>query len=153
MPSSILLVNGPNLNTLGTRQPEIYGSETLKQIEAKCVKAAKSHGFTLDCFQSNHEGDIIDKIQSAVKKHKGIIINAGAFTHTSVAIMDALLLFKGPIIEVHISNLFHREPFRHESYISKAATGLICGLGSTGYLLALSAMEAELKTKAKKSKR
>jgi 3-dehydroquinate dehydratase II len=149
MPSSILLVNGPNLNTLGSREPHIYGHETLKDIEDKCKKTAKSLGLTLECFQSNHEGDIIDKIQEAVKKHKGVIINGGAFTHTSVAIMDALLLIKGPVIEVHISNLFTRESFRHESYISKAATGMICGLGSTGYLLALTAMAERLGKKSK----
>lgn len=149
MPSSVLLVNGPNLNTLGTREPHIYGHETLKDIEAKCKKSAKSLGLALECFQSNHEGEIIEKIQEAVKKHQGIIINGGAFTHTSIAIMDALLLVKGPIIEVHISNLFHRENFRHESYISKAAKGMICGLGSTGYLLALEAMAEMLKKKGK----
>lgn len=148
MPSSILLVNGPNLNTLGMREPHIYGHETLADIEARCQKTAKSLGLVLECFQSNHEGKIIDKIQEAVKNHQGIIINGGAFTHTSIAIMDALLLMKGPVIEVHISNLFKRESFRHESYITKAARGMICGLGSIGYLLALEAMADMLKEKS-----
>ncbi len=149
MPTSILLVNGPNLNMLGSREPHIYGSETLKDVEAKSKQAAKSHGFTLECFQSNHEGEIIDIIQAAAKKHQGIIINGGAFTHTSIAIMDALLAVKIPVIEVHLSHLFTREEFRHHSYISKAAKGLICGFGSTGYILALTAMADLLKKKSK----
>jgi 3-dehydroquinate dehydratase-2 len=140
MPSRILLVNGPNLNTLGSREPEIYGRETLSDIEKKCQKAAQSLGLTLDHFQSNHEGELVDKIQSAAKEHKGLIINAGAYTHTSIAIMDALLTLKIPVIEVHMSNIFRREEFRHESYVSKAAKGIICGFGSESYLLALSAM-------------
>jgi 3-dehydroquinate dehydratase-2 len=148
MPSSILLVNGPNLNTLGTREPHIYGHETLKEIESKCKQAAKKLGMSLDCFQSNHEGEIITKIQQAVKGYQGIIINPGAYTHTSVAIMDALLLIKAPIIEVHLSNIFQRETFRHESYVSKVAKGVICGFGSNGYLMALSAM-SELVKKGK----
>jgi len=143
MPSRILLVNGPNLNTLGEREPEIYGRETLADIEAKCKKMAKTLGLTLDHFQSNHEGEIVDKIQAAGKTHKGLIINAGAYTHTSIAIMDALLTLKIPVIEVHMSNIFRREAFRHKSYISKAAQGIICGFGSKSYLLALQAM-AEL---------
>ncbi len=147
MPVKILLVNGPNLNTLGSREPELYGSETLPQIEAKCQAYAKTLKLELDCFQSNHEGEIIDKIQKAVKTHAGIIINPGAFTHTSIAIMDALLLHKAPIIEVHLSNIFKREEFRHESYVSKVAAGVICGLGSQGYLLALTAMSERLKAK------
>ena len=149
MPTSILLVNGPNLNLLGTREPHIYGSETLKDVEAKSKQAAKTLGLTLECFQSNHEGEIINKIQEAIKKHQGIIINAGAYSHTSIAIMDALLAFKGVIIEVHLSNLFTRESFRHESYVSRVAKGMICGLGSQGYLLALSAMADLTKKKTK----
>jgi 3-dehydroquinate dehydratase-2 len=148
MPSSILLVNGPNLNTLGMREPHIYGHETLKEIEAKCKQAAKKLGMSLECFQSNCEGEIITKIQQAVKGYQGVIINPGAYTHTSVAIMDALLLIKSPIIEVHLSNIFQREAFRHESYVSKVAKGVICGFGSNGYLMALSAM-AELVKKGK----
>ncbi len=140
MPARIQLVNGPNLNTLGTREPEIYGSETLADIEAKCRETAKSLGFTLDCYQSNHEGELVDTIQQAAKAHSGLIINAGAYTHTSIAIMDALLTLKIPVIEVHMSNIFRREEFRHESYVSKAAKGVICGFGSHSYLLALDAM-------------
>jgi len=143
MPSRILLVNGPNLNTLGNREPDIYGHETLADIEAKCKKTAKSLGLTLDSFQSNHEGELVDKIQAAGKEHQGLIINAGAYTHTSIAIMDALLTISIPIIEVHMSNIFRREEFRHQSYVSKAAKGIICGFGSESYLLALQAM-AEL---------
>ena len=149
MPTSVLLVNGPNLNLLGTREPHIYGRETLKDVEAKCKQAAKGLKLNLECVQSNHEGELIDAIQAAIKKHQGIIINAGAFTHTSIAIMDALLAFKGPIIEVHLSNLFQRESFRHESYVSRVAKGMICGLGSQGYLLALSAIAELLTSKGK----
>jgi 3-dehydroquinate dehydratase II len=147
MPARLLIVNGPNLNTLGTREPEIYGKETLSDIEKKCQKAAKSLGLALDFYQSNHEGELVDTIQSAAKAHKGVIINAGAYTHTSIAIMDALLTLKIPVIEVHMSNIFRREEFRHESYVSKAAKGVICGFGSASYLLALDAMAGLLKSK------
>jgi len=140
MPHPILLVNGPNLNTLGTREPEIYGHETLADIEAKCAAHAKTLGLALDCFQSNHEGELVTKIQQAGKSHKGLIINAGAYTHTSIAIMDALLTLSIPVIEVHMSNIFRREAFRHDSYVSKAAKGVICGFGSNSYLLGLQAM-------------
>jgi len=141
MPLKILLVNGPNLNTLGSREPEIYGSETLADIETKCVNAAKSLGLALECYQSNHEGELVTKIQQAAKAHKGLLINAGAYTHTSIAIMDALLTLKIPVIEVHMSNIFQRESFRHESFVSKAAKGVICGFGSESYLLGLQAMK------------
>ena len=140
MPVKILLVNGPNLNTLGSREPDIYGHETLADIEAKCKKAAKTSGLALDSFQSNHEGELVDRIQQAGKTHRGLIINAGAYTHTSIAIMDALLALSIPVIEVHMSNIFRRESFRHESYVSKAAQGIICGFGSESYLLAIEAM-------------
>lgn len=140
MPARILLVNGPNLNTLGTREPEIYGHETLADIEAACTKAASSLGMELECYQSNHEGELVTKIQDAAKAHKGLIINAGAYTHTSIAIMDALLTLKIPVIEVHMSNIFRREEFRHDSYVSKASKGVICGFGSNSYHLALQAM-------------
>lgn len=142
MPSRILLVNGPNLNMLGTREPALYGSETLPQIEAKCKAYAKTLKLTLDCFQSNHEGELVDKIQGSLKTHQGLIINAGAYSHTSVAILDALKLLPFPIIEVHLSNIFAREAFRHHSYVSQVAKGVICGLGSEGYLLALKALAA-----------
>jgi 3-dehydroquinate dehydratase-2 len=147
MPLKILLVNGPNLNTLGTREPAIYGRETLPDIEKNCRAAAKKLGLALDCYQSNHEGELVDKIQTAGKEYKGLLINAGAYTHTSIAIMDALLSIKIPIIEVHMSNIFQRESFRHESYVSKAARGVICGFGSNSYLLALSGMAELLKKK------
>jgi len=140
MPARILLVNGPNLNKLGEREPSVYGNETLADIEAKCQKTAKSLGLELDSFQSNIEGDIVTKIQDAGKTHQGLIINAGAYTHTSIAIMDALLLLKIPVIEVHMSNIYRREEFRHTSYVAKAATGSICGFGSESYVLAIEAM-------------
>jgi 3-dehydroquinate dehydratase-2 len=133
----ILLINGPNLNMLGSREPEIYGRRTLSDIEALCQKTAGDLGLALDCFQSNHEGELIDKIQQAAKQYQGVIINPGAFTHTSIALMDALLTLKIPVIEVHLSNPARREEFRHISYISKAATGVISGLGSESYRLAL----------------
>jgi len=147
MHARILLLNGPNLNTLGTREPDIYGHETLSDIEAKCVKLAESLGLALECFQSNHEGEIVTRIQEAAKNFQGLIINAGAYTHSSIAIMDALLLLKMPVIEVHMSNIFRRESFRHESYVSKAAKGVICGFGSQSYELGLQAMAAALKEK------
>lgn len=137
--SRILLINGPNLNKLGEREPEIYGKETLADVEAKCQKTAKALGLTLDCWQSNIEGEIVTKIQDAAKTHQALIINAGAYTHTSIAIMDALLLLKIPVIEVHMSNIYRREEFRHTSYVAKAATGSICGFGSESYVLALEA--------------
>jgi 3-dehydroquinate dehydratase II len=147
MPSSILLVNGPNLNMLGTRQPELYGHETLPQIEAKCQAHAQTLALGLECFQSNHEGEIIDAIQQSAKKYQGLIINPGAYSHTSIAIMDALLPLSFPVIEVHISNIFQREEFRHGSYVSRAAKGVICGLGAKGYLLALDALAELLQKK------
>jgi 3-dehydroquinate dehydratase-2 len=145
MPARIMLVNGPNLNTLGTREPEIYGRETLADIEEKCKKAAKSLGLELDSYQSNHEGELVTEIQKAGKTHAGLMINAGAYTHTSIAIMDALLTVSIPVIEVHMSNIFRREEFRHESFVSKAAKGVICGFGSDSYLLAIQAMANLLK--------
>ena len=136
----ILVVNGPNLNTLGSREPEIYGTETLADIEAKCKEAGKKLGLDVEFIQSNHEGELVTAIQSAAKNRDGLIINAGAYTHTSIAMMDALLILKIPVIEVHLSNIFRREEFRHSSYMSKAAKGVICGFGSTSYLLALQAL-------------
>lgn len=141
----ILLINGPNLNKLGEREPEIYGKETLADIEDMCQKTAKSLGLTLDCWQSNIEGEIVTKIQDAAGTYQGLIINAGAYTHTSIAMMDALLLLKIPVIEVHMSNIYRREEFRHTSYIAKAATGSICGFGSQSYLLALDAIAGRVK--------
>ncbi len=142
----ILIINGPNLNMLGSREPEIYGNETLPDIEAKCKTHAKKLGLEIDFIQSNIEGELVTAIQGAAKSHQGILINAGAYTHTSIAIMDALLLLKIPVIEVHLSNIFKREPFRHESFISKAAKGVICGFGSDSYVLALEAVAKLVKS-------
>ncbi|MBM3617259.1 MAG: type II 3-dehydroquinate dehydratase [Alphaproteobacteria bacterium] len=134
----ILILNGPNLNLLGTREPEVYGTETLADIQSLCEKTAQPLGLTVDFRQSNHEGDIVSAIHEVVKGgFAGIIINAGAYTHTSVAILDALLAVKVPVVEVHLSNIFRREEFRHHSFVSTAARGVICGFGSQGYALAL----------------
>ena len=140
MTKNILVINGPNLNLLGTREPKTYGSETLEDVKNKCETVAKELKLSCDFRQSNNEGEIVGWIQEAIEQHDGIIINAGAYTHTSVAIRDALLGFDKPIIEVHISNIFKREEFRHHSYISDVATGMICGLGTRGYILALQAI-------------
>ncbi|MBL0318124.1 MAG: type II 3-dehydroquinate dehydratase [Alphaproteobacteria bacterium] len=139
MTHSILILNGPNLNLLGTREPEIYGHETLADIENMCQKKAKEHGLTADFRQSNDEGMLVQWIQEARGKHQAIIINAAAYTHTSIAIADALKAVNLPTIEVHLSNVYQRESFRHHSYISPIARGVICGFGSVGYLLALDA--------------
>ncbi|MEZ5849349.1 MAG: type II 3-dehydroquinate dehydratase [Hyphomicrobiaceae bacterium] len=140
MSKPILIINGPNLNLLGTREPHIYGSTTLPEVEAMCRARAAQLGVTVDCRQSNHEGQIVDWIQEAIGGAAGIIINAGAYTHTSVAILDALKNVKAPIIELHISIPHQREAFRHHSYITPAASAMICGLGVAGYPLALEAM-------------
>lgn len=137
---TILIVNGPNLNMLGKRQPEVYGSETLADIERACVEHATRLGFAVEFRQSNHEGDLVDWIQGARGARAGIVINAGAYTHTSIAILDALLAAEVPTIEVHLSNIHQREDFRHHSFVSKAAKGMICGFGSHGYILALDAL-------------
>ena len=133
----ILIINGPNLNMLGTRQPEIYGEDTLDDIEERCQAVAESIGLEVDFRQSNNEGDLIDFIHEAKVGFSGVIINAAGYTHTSVAIYDALLLLDVPVVEVHISNIYKREAFRHKSLISPAATGIICGFGIKGYELAL----------------
>ena len=137
---SVLIINGPNLNLLGVREPGIYGHETLGDIESACAERAEELGLAVDFRQSNLEGEIVTWVQDARTDHNGIIINAGGYTHTSIALLDALLAVELPVVEVHLSNLFRREPFRHHSYVSQAATGVICGLGSVGYLLALQAM-------------
>ena len=133
----IFVLNGPNLNLLGKRQPEIYGRETLADVEATCRKQASEIGLDIRFHQSNREYEIIDWIHEAREIAAGIVINPAAFTHTSVAILDALMTFEGPIIEVHISNVHQRESFRHHSYVSLAASGVIAGLGTQGYTLAL----------------
>lgn len=136
----ILILNGPNLNLLGSREPGIYGAGTLADIHAACEKKAKSLGFSLDFRQSNHEGELVDWIQTVRGDFCGLILNAGAYTHTSVALHDALKTVEKPVIEVHISNIYKRESFRHHSYISPVATGVICGLGTNSYLLAVQAL-------------
>ena len=136
----ILLLNGPNLNLLGTREPEIYGSTTLADIESRCAGRAGALGLELECRQSNSEGALVDTIQDAQGRCRGIIINPGAYTHTSIAILDALAACGLPVIEVHLSNIHRREDFRHSSYVSKVAEGVICGFGPEGYEMALDAM-------------
>jgi 3-dehydroquinate dehydratase-2 len=136
----ILVVNGPNLNLLGEREPEVYGRETLADIEKACRAKASELGLGLDFRQSNSEAEIVSMIQDARRKAAGIIVNAAAFTHSSVAILDALQAAKLPVIEVHLSNIFRREEFRHRSFVSQAADGVICGLRGQGYVLALEAM-------------
>lgn len=127
---------------LGTREPERYGKETLAEIEARCIAHAKALNIVLTCRQSNQEGDLVDWIQAAQSEADGLIINAGAYTHTSVAIHDALRAITIPIIEVHLTNIYQREPFRHHSYISPVARAVLCGFGSQGYLLALDALKS-----------
>ena len=139
-PRVILVLNGPNLNMLGVRQPEIYGRETLADLEAACRTHAAARGFGVDFRQSNHEGELIGWIQAARGTAAAVVINAAAYTHTSVGILDALSLLEVPVIEVHLSNIHRREAFRHHSYVSPAATGSIVGLGGRGYLLAIDAI-------------
>ena len=137
----IIILNGPNLNLLGEREKKEYGTFTIKDIEKSSTEYAKKNGIELTLFQSNLEGELIDKIQSSRKDQDGLIINAGGYTHTSVAIHDALKILKIPIIELHISNIYNREEFRHKSLISKVARGIICGFGAEGYIMALNAMK------------
>ncbi len=137
MTQKILLINGPNLNLLGTREKEKYGNTSLQDVQKKCEMHCKKIGLEIDFKQSNVEGEIVNFIQNSKENHHGIIINAGGYTHTSVAILDALLAVKKPTIELHITNIYKREDFRHKSLISKAADGIICGLGIDGYIMAL----------------
>ena len=137
---TILVIHGPNLNMLGKREPDIYGHTTLSEIDSHLKKMGKQSGLKVEMFQSNHEGEIVDQIQNAAKSVQGLIINPAAYTHTSIAIRDALLLLDIPIIEIHLSNIYKREPFRHKSLISDVATGQISGFGTHGYELALKAM-------------
>jgi 3-dehydroquinate dehydratase-2 len=136
----VLVLNGPNLTMLGIREPGIYGSDTLADIETRCQKHAATLGLAVDFRQSNIEGELVTWIQDARESMDALIINAGAFTHTSVALLDALSVFEKPVIELHLSNIYAREAFRHQSYISPAASGIICGFGATGYELALDAV-------------
>lgn len=144
VPKPIYLLNGPNLNLLGKRQPEIYGRETLEDVAEACSALAEDLGLTVRLLQSNHEGQLIDWIHEARDKAAGIIINPGAYTHTSVAILDALNAYEGPVLEVHISNVHKREAFRHHSYVSLRAEGVIAGFGTEGYQLALRRMKTLL---------
>jgi len=137
---AILILNGPNLNLLGTRQPEIYGHASLADVEKSCRRRAGELGLGLEFRQSNHEGELIDWIQQARGKMAGIVINPAGYSHSSVALLDALVACELPVIEVHLSNIFKREAFRHHSFVSEAARGVICGLGPRGYLLALDAL-------------
>ena len=143
--TSLLILNGPNLNLLGTRQPEIYGATTLAEIEALCRTHAKSRGVEIVFAQSNHEGEMVDLIHAARESHAGIILNAGAYTHTSIALMDAIQSVEIPTIELHLSNTHAREKFRKKSFIAKVVLGQICGFGATGYPLAIDAMLAHLR--------
>ena len=145
--NKIIILNGPNLNLLGEREKEKYGNISLKDIEANCKEFSKKNDIILSLFQSNIEGELVDKIQEARKEQHGLIINAGGYTHTSVAIHDALKVLKIPIIELHITNIYNREEFRHKSLISKLATSVICGFGTEGYIMALKAMINFLKSK------
>lgn len=142
MTAPILILNGPNLNTLGQRQPEIYGRETLADVEARGRAHGSAAGVEIEFRQSNIEGELIGWIQEARGRVRGLVLNAGALTHTSVGILDALLLLDCPIVEVHLSNIHRRESFRHHSYVAQAATGMICGLGAWGYIAAIDAVLA-----------
>lgn len=137
MSKLVYILNGPNLNLLGQRQPEIYGAETLADVEAKCLAKAGELGLAARCLQSNSEGQLVDWIQEARNEACSIVINAGAYSHTSIAILDALKAFDGPVIEVHVSNIHAREPFRHHSYVSGRADAVIAGCGTDGYGFAL----------------
>ena len=134
---NILIINGPNLNLLGEREKDKYGNVSFEEIKKNCLSFSKEHNINLTFFQSNVEGEIVNEIQKAREKQNCLIINAGGYTHTSVAILDALLAVKKPTIELHITNIYKREDFRHKSLISRAADGIICGLGADGYVMAL----------------
>lgn len=144
MKKSLLILNGPNLNLLGTRQPEVYGRTTLADIQSACVAHADDLGVQVTFDQSNHEGALVDAMHAARGHHQGVILNAGAYTHTSIALMDAISSTELPTIELHLSNIHAREEFRHTSYISKVAVGVICGFGAAGYTLAMTALREHL---------
>ncbi len=135
--TSILILNGPNLNLLGNREPEIYGTQSLESIEEMCRLHVGELGLDIEFVQSNHEGELVQLVQSAREKHLGIILNAAAYSHTSLALADAVNSAGVPVVEVHLSNVYKREPFRHQSYITPVVAGSICGLGPMGYVLAL----------------
>jgi 3-dehydroquinate dehydratase-2 len=143
MAKTAYVLNGPNLNLLGTREPQFYGQAKLADVEALCRQAAKQHGFDVEFRQSNHEGDMIDWVhEAAANRAAGIIINAGAYTHTSIALRDAIAAVNLPVVEVHISNVFAREGFRHRSHIAAVANASLCGFGVTGYALAIAGLSA-----------
>ncbi|WP_296426431.1 type II 3-dehydroquinate dehydratase [Yoonia sp.] len=144
MTRSILILNGPNLNLLGTRQPEVYGPTTLQDIQDMCSAKAAQLGISMVFRQSNHEGELVDALHAARGTHAGVILNAGAYTHTSVALMDAISSIMLPVIELHLSNIHAREAFRHKSYIAPVAIGQICGFGAAGYPLAMDALVSYL---------
>ena len=150
---TVFILNGPNLNLLGVRDPSIYGHDTLGDIEERCAARATALGLAIDFRQSNHEGQLVDWIQEARESADGIILNAGALTHTSVAVLDALSAAELPVIEVHLSNIFRREGFRHHSYVSLAANGVICGLGAQGYELALDAVASLIEDESEEAAR
>ncbi len=141
----ILVIHGPNLNLLGTREPEVYGHTSLGEIDGQLAELAKLEGCEVDCFQSNHEGELIDRIQEAMGGVAGVLINPGGLTHSSIALRDALAAMNLPVIEVHLSNVFARESFRHHSYVSGIALGVISGLGPRGYALGLRALIEQLR--------
>ena len=145
--TTVLILNGPNLNMLGVREPDIYGTATLADIEAACRDHAAGLGMEIDFRQSNSEAELIAWVQEAGDGIRGLIVNAGAYTHTSIALLDALRMVRQPIVEVHLSNIFQREAFRRHSYVAEAATGVICGFGVGGYLLALEAIDSEAKAR------
>lgn len=140
MNAALLILNGPNLNMLGTRQPEVYGPTTLSDIKAMCEARAETLDVTLSFEQSNHEGVLIDTLHAAPETYAGVILNAGAYTHTSIALMDAIASIQIPVIELHLSNIHAREAYRHTSFIAPVAVGQICGFGADGYVLAMDAM-------------
>ena len=144
MTRSVLVLNGPNLNMLGLRQPEIYGRETLADVEALCQGAGRALGLAVECRQSNSEGELVTWIQQARGAFDAIVLNAGGYSHTSVAILDALLAFDAPVAEVHMSNIHARDEFRRHSYVALGARGAICGFGAAGYRMALDALAALL---------
>ena len=144
----VLLLNGPNLNLLGLREPGLYGAQTLEAIETDLTRQAAALGVALECFQSNHEGALVDRIHAARGQVAGILINAGAYTHTSIALRDALLGVAIPYVELHLSNVHAREPFRHHSYLADRALGVICGFGAASYGLALQGLVARLQAEA-----
>lgn len=145
--TSILILNGPNLNLLGTRQPEVYGTTTLADVEAACASLAVDMGVKIAFEQDNHEGGLVDQLHAARGVHQGVVLNAGAYTHTSVALRDAISAISLPVIELHISNVHAREDFRHHSMIAPVCAGVICGFGTNGYSIALRAMHEYLGAK------